>query len=180
MRRKILLPTLLAAGLLVIGCTAEQLASLRGVRKEVADVRTATTQSIDELQIAIADLPPEDPVRVSLEGKVARLKENLAKADKWLPLADAMIKAAEDGDLSDPGLRNAVGALPYGAIALAVIGFGTALLENRKKRQMYDAGKQIVKSVEAVMPVKTDEQKLAMNAVQDESTRKIVAEMKAA
>lgn len=143
----------------MVGCDAYPVEQARADRDAIA-------AGIAQVDAEIAKLPPGDPVRVRYE----KHREDLNHA---LAIADGILRAAESGDLSGLGNIPVVG--PYAGLAVAVGGFVWQFARRVRERK---ALKQVVASVEAAFPEKSPEQKLAMAAVQDETTRRIVHELK--
>jgi hypothetical protein len=169
MKRLILIIVLSFCAAGVTACTSEQL------QRQAAEARkyyAPTTQAVTDLETEIATLPPGDPVRVKAEAK-------LAQAQKYLAILDAIIRAGESGKFDSPELRGAVSAIPYGGLVIGVGGILVAWFQRVQAQKNAKALDQVVAGFDAVMPEKTEQAKLTMSAVQDESTRKLVAVSKA-
>lgn len=125
--------------------------------------RDALVAGIAEIDAEIAKLPEGDPVREKYEAHRAKLQQAVR-------VADAVI--AED----PAKLSEAVQGIPYAGLAVAVGGLLWTLVKRAKERQ---ANRELVRSVESLVPVRTDEQKLMLAGVQSGDTKKIVSDIKA-
>lgn len=180
-RYPFILTLAMAAVGLAAGCSPAQVADLKQVRDEVALSVTEGKASAEQLQAQVKALPPGDPVRRTLEDSIAKVLKYTAEAERRLPLLDAAIRSAESGQV-DPALVTQVSTLPYIgpyaglAFTLGSLAFG--IWQRGQRKQTERAFGQVVKSVDAAMPDKTEAQKTAMAAVQDESTRLLVSKIK--
>ncbi len=181
------LPLVLASvfALNFCGCTAAQIAQAKAARDQTVAARAGADQTIADLKGQIDQLPAGDKLRASLESLLAKAQAGLAQLDKAIPIADGLIHAAETKDPADPTLTAALRTVPYGVyitFALTAIGLLVRNGQLAKTRDslasLWQAFTQTVQSVEAALPTKTPEQKLAMSAVQDESTRQLVDQAK--
>jgi soluble lytic murein transglycosylase-like protein len=170
--------------LFLAGCTTDQLAQYQQIRDEVEVRRVATTQAAADVEAEIAKLPPNDPVRKALEKSVATMNKYVAQADTYLRTADAVVAAAGSGDTS--AVVEAVRSVPVvGQYAGLLALLGTFVYQQikltQKRREgevLVKANEQVVKSVEAAFPIKTEEQKLKLASMQDTQTQAIVTEIK--
>lgn len=158
----VLLAAILGVLTLAIGCTADQLA-------QVQQTRAATTQAVADLEAQAATLPPGDPVRVEIEKTVSKAKDSVAKLD-------AAVAGIANGDLSE--IRKQTEGIPYSGIAISVASLVYGLYQRGQLGKIKTAFTQVVKSVDHALPEPTEAQKLAMSAVQDDATRKLVDEVK--
>ena len=145
-------------GTLFSGCT--------GYTKDDARAdRDAILAALPELDAEIAKLPEGDPVRKTWESKRSVLL-------KGLNVANAVID-------EDPlELREAVKDIPYGSLIVGLGGLAWGLYQRAKRARDRKALTQVVESVEAAFPEKTDEQKLILSSVQDRDTQQTVNALK--
>lgn len=187
----------------VSGCelSPEQMAEYQTQRQRAVDVRNATTQKIADLEQASADvkaelanLPANDPVRPMVERSVKSLDSLVEQAKKSIAVTDrviAGIDAATSGDVSGVGeaIRDIPVVGPYAGLIVLLMGLGKKWYDDSQKKKVItdqqvkldelDAiARQLVKSVEVAMPVKTESDKLKLAAVQDTTTKQFVDAVK--
>jgi hypothetical protein len=184
-----------AAGL--VGCTADQVAALQSRRQQFADSLAATTQATAQVEAEVAKLPANDPVRKVAEAKLVQLRQITDKLNAAIPALDAAIQATQTGNFNDPRISGALSTLPYGqyaALALTLASVVYGLVKRQQATKVADqldevqadlddhahALTQVVLGVEKALPIKTPEQKLAMAAAQDDSTKALVSIIKGA
>lgn len=167
MKRLLLIPVALV--LFAAGCAL----SPAQIDAYKAD-RDALVAVLPQLDAEIAKLPAGDPVRKNYE----KQRQSIAKA---VAIASGLIDSAETGGLS-PELVKAVSDVPvvgkYASLALLLGSVGYGIYQRRQKAKLDKALTQVVRSVDTAFPNKTTDEKLAMAAVQDEDTRKVVSERK--
>jgi len=155
--KRFLLLTLAVIGLTtLVGCTAEQLAQWTATKQKLEDAKAPTTQAVSDLQkqlnslrAEIATLSPDDPVRKATEAKLVKVNESLAAAqvklgqlDGALAAADSAIRSLSTGEPFDPKVTAAVKDIPYGNLALSVIGlvgWGIREIKNAGKAKQAEA-----------------------------------------
>ena len=168
-------PILLLTLALVAGC---ETVNLQDVREEARAVLVASTQAAAELQTDIDKLAQDDPVRKALEKRLADFQRAAVKAQEFVDRADAAIAAIEKGEYDRDSIAGLLKDVPYGGLAASVIGIGFGIWQRMKKKQVARALTQVVNSVEAALPIKTEDQKSKMAAVQDTDTKAMVVAIK--
>jgi hypothetical protein len=165
--RLLLIPAALVLFAAGCGLTAQQVADVKADRDALVAV-------LPQLDAEIAKLPPGDPVRKNYE----KQRQSIARA---VAIASGLIDTADTGGLS-PELVKAVSDVPvvgkYASLALLLGSLGYGIYQRRQKARLDRALTQVVQSVDTAFPNKTVDEKLAMAAVQDEDTRKVVSERK--
>jgi predicted negative regulator of RcsB-dependent stress response len=162
------------------GCDANGRLDVDRLQSELRATTRATTQRVAEARAEIDKLPPDSPDREILETNLAKVTAALAKADEVLRKGDAVVEAVQNGNLQP--LVNATNGIPYAGLVITLGGLGWAWW--KKNQHAGDANAaitalgQVVKSVEAAMPDKSDAVKRAMNEVQDSQTRLLVERIK--
>jgi hypothetical protein len=151
------------------GCvTSEQAAKARTWIATASPVITELEMGVAELKAELATLPPNDPVRKSLESKIDEGEKALALLKKKSALSELVIKAAETGEI-DPALKSELTSLPvvgpYVGILLVAIGFA---VRYRKQRG------ELVDGVNEALPEPTPMQALAFNKPLSPSTQSLV------
>jgi hypothetical protein len=176
----ILLAVWHAAG---VGCRSPQEIAYWQERAREGTNRILKQQSvIDRLELDLDGMADDDPQRPVKEAELVAERDKLARLEEWREDSQRNLDRENKKPPGDP--RNIVipPGTPYADLiglfaagAFAAWGAWEKFNSNRRKR----ANEQIIQSIDRAIPVKTKEQKLVMDAVQDESTRKIVAEIRA-
>ncbi len=175
----------MAIGLLLAGCTSGDLAKLTAARTETVAAVASAKDSEAVLRSQIDALPVSDPVRKTLEPKLAELDSAIARGEQYLPVVDGAIQSAQSGQI-DPAVSAAVSAVPYGSLALAAIGLvwatvkhvqASSALEQHAKTQL--ALKQVVSALDAAVPEPTPAQNGAIAGVLDADVKARVAAVRA-
>jgi hypothetical protein len=103
-----------------------------------------------------------------------------------VPLLDAAIKSAGTGQI-DPALQQAVAAIPYGSLALAVIALIFGIVKHiqagtlsTRGQQTQKAFEQVVGALDAALPSPTPDQQSKVDAVLDTDVKAKVAAARAA
>ena len=176
---------LLAAGVLA-GCSAQDLARLQQAHDDAASVLQQAQAAHDRIQQQLTTLPTNDPVRAALEPQLKKLDEIISKAQSYLPALDGAIQSARAGQI-DPSLQQALGAIPYGSLALAFISVIFGVIKHvqagnliGQQQQTQKAFQQIVSAMDAALPSPTPEQKAKVDGVLDTDVKAKVAAARAA
>jgi hypothetical protein len=179
-QRSRLLSTILLATLLA-GCGAQDLQHLQQARDQTVAALAQAQSAHDQIRQQLATLPADDPVRKRLEPQLARLDQIISKAQSFLPLLDAGIKSAQSGQL-DPSLQQAVSVIPYGSLALALVGVIFGIIKHVQAGNLVDqndqaqkAFQQVVSALDALVPNPTPEQQSKVEAVLDPDVKAKVA-----
>jgi hypothetical protein len=177
--------TILAVSALIAavptGCTADQrqdaATKYADARVKLDAVRAPTTQMIADFEAEAAKLPVGDPARVFIEKNAAATRLRLKQIDDTLAKVDAGVSALQTGDVS--GLTALLGGLPgVGRYASLAVLLGMYLKRTMDAANAQRATEQVIRSVEAAIPEKSEEQKKAMAAVQDANTKALVERIK--
>jgi hypothetical protein len=163
--------------LLIIGCTADQIAKAKQSRDAAQVTVNATTQAVAELKADVAAMPADAPGRDKVLAGIAKGEKIIADAQKAVDTASAAIKSVETGQL-DPALTGSLAGVPYGSyIALAAtLGFG--LYKTVKASNLDDALTKVVHSWEAVGTPLSDSEKAAVAGIQGPDVTALVHEIK--
>jgi hypothetical protein len=164
--------------LLVIGCTADQIAKAKASRDAAQLTVNATTQAVKELKADVAAMPADAPGRDKVLAGITKGEKVIADAQKAVDAATAAINSAESGQL-DPNLAGTLVGVPYGSyIALAAtLGFG--LYKTVKASNLDDALTKVVHSWEAVGSPLSDSEKAAVAGIQGPDVTSLVHDIKA-
>lgn len=175
----------LSAGLLA-GCGAQDLARLQQAHDEAASVLQQAQAAHDKIQQQLTTLPAGDPVRAALEPQLKKLDEIISKAQAYLPALNGAIQSARSGQI-DPSLQQALGAIPYGSLALALFSVIFGVVKHvqagnliGQQQQTQKAFQQIVSAMDAALPNPSPEQKAKVDGVLDTDVKAKVAAARAA
>lgn len=134
---------------LPMGCTQTQLDQAMAETQRARAVLVATTQATGDLQKEIEALPPEDPTRKILEGRLQTMLKRAAQIEAGLRAAEAAITAVQTGDITSPDLKKAVEAFPYGGAALALLTIGATAWKAWKAGKI---ARQLATALDGVTP----------------------------
>jgi hypothetical protein len=157
---------------LLPGC-AQDAANLQAARDQAAATIHQAQTARDQIQQKLTTLPANDPLRAHLQPEIDRLDQIITKADSYLPLLDAAIRSAQSQPV-DPTIQQAVSTIPYGTLAVALIGviFGVVkhfqagtLIDREQNTQK--AFQQLVAAIDTALPAPTPDQKSKMDSVLD-------------
>lgn len=170
---------------LLCGCSAEDVAKLSAARDETAAAVTAAKNAEGVIGAQIAALPATDPVRQALEPQITRLDAIISRGEQFLPVLDGAVKSAQSGQM-DPTLAATASAIPYGSLALAVVGLvwgvvkhvqaGNALGQQQTFQQAFE---QVVDALDSAVPEPTPAQQAAIAGALDANVKARVAAVRA-
>lgn len=161
---------LMLAAALMFGCSTEQLDKAKATVQETRAVYTAATQATTQMSAEIAKLPADDPVRKATEAKIADLNAKAASLEKYIATAEAAIQAAQTGELDQ--LRDAAKDVPYGSLAVGVLGIIIGAWKTYQASKAANAARQLATALDAVTPGETLANP-SVAAALDESTKAI-------
>lgn len=169
----------------MLGCAAQDLARLQTVRDQTTSAITQATQEETTLKQQLAALPANDSVRKTIEPELAKLDAMIARGQQYLPVIDGAISSAQAGQI-DPTLQTAVAAIPYGSLALGVVGVVWGLIKHlqagktaEEGQQVQSAFAQMVQALDAALPQPTAQQTAAISGVLDSSVKARAAAVRA-
>lgn len=110
MKRQTFLCAVCAFSLLVVGCTADQVARLQADQLAAQQTLAATTQATAVAQAALDATPADAPGRAAIADEVAAAQKVEHDAQLALNLATAALNAVQKKDAADPALGAAVSA----------------------------------------------------------------------
>lgn len=144
-RSRAFLFLVLAAALLLPSCTTDT-AQLQQTR-DAANATLAQAQAVDAtLRQQATTRPADDP----LHAQVSKLETVIAQVQSLLPTINAAIAGLNSGAI-DPAVQQALGAVPYGSIALAVASLIFALFKHVQAGNLSVAQQQTQKAFEQVV-----------------------------
>ena len=177
---------LLLSGAMIGGCAAQDVAQLQQARDQTVAALQQAKADHDQIQQQLAALPANDPLRQRLQPQLDKLDQIIAKAQSYLPLVDAALKSAQSGQL-DPTLQQAASAIPYGSLALALVGIVFGVVKHLQagnlvgqQQQTQKAFEQIVSAMDAALPAPSPDQKAKVDAVLDTDVKAKVAAVRQA
>lgn len=157
---------------IVVGCelTPEQKSQVQTQLDTLKQERNATTQAIAQTQEQLKQIPDNDPQKAQVAALLAKLQDNVVKFDKLIAGGQLVLTNPTP---SNPGLDAvALSAGPWGILGLAVLRLGWTEYDRWRKT---NAITQTVKALDQ-SPL-TPEQKLALEAKQDVSTKALVTKI---
>jgi hypothetical protein len=170
------LAAVLAVLVLVTGCK-----NLRDAAQTTIDQLTPIVDSgqvvVANLQEAISQLDPSDPVRKALEEKLAKTQAVLSQANAKIKLAQSVLKSIESGEVS-PDLYKALALVPYGTYIGLALSIGVGFYKSGQASKLKDAVGKIVEAWEAVGPELSAEDKAKARAIQGEKVTALVHDIK--
>lgn len=182
--RSITCAALLCVALFLPGC-AQDAANLQQARDATAVTLQQAQAARDQVQQQLSALPADDPVRKTLQPQIDKLDQIITKAQTYLPLLDAALKQSQSQSI-DPSVQAAVGAIPYGSLALALFSVIVAVVKHMQagnligqQEQSQKAFQQIVQALDAALPNPSPEQKAKVDAVLDTDVKARVAAVRA-
>jgi hypothetical protein len=129
---------------------------------------------IERAKVTRDTLPPDSDARAAVDALIE-------EGEKKLPLLDASIRSAEQGQI-DPALTAELRKIPvvgpYADLILGLGVFGYALVQRRRRQQADKALGQLAKGVDEVLPEPSESQRLAMGNAMDEDTKALVEKAK--
>ena len=178
MKKKLLfvLAPLLLLGVVVAGCAAT-VQQIEAVRDVAVDVQQNAQEVANAIEADLAKLPPNDPIRKSMEEKLVKVRAFLADMDTQLANVNAALAAFKKGELA-PELAALLGVVPYGTyigLALSVF-FG--IKKTLEKNQTMDALTRVVQSWEQVGAELTTEEKAKAYEIQGPAATTLVHQIK--
>jgi len=172
---------ILVLATLLTGCGAQDLQHLQQAHDQTVAALAQAQSAHDQIQQQLTTLPADDPVRKQLEPQLAKLDQIITKAQSFLPLLDAGIKSAQSGQL-DPSLQQAASVIPYGSLALALVGVIFGIIKHVQAGNLVDqndqtnkAFQQVVSALDAIVPNPTPEQQTKVDSVLDGDVKAKVA-----
>jgi hypothetical protein len=179
-----ILPILLA-GLLPAGCAAQDQQQLQAATDQANATLTQAKVEQAALQKQLTTLPADDPTRKQLEPQLARLEQVIAQIQSALPLLDAAIKSTGTGQI-DPSVQQAVSAIPYGTVALALASILFGIIKHvqaanlsQQEQQSQKAFAQIVTALDTALPAPTAEQQAKVEGALDSDVKAKLAAARA-
>jgi len=177
---------LLTGALLLAGCTAQDLAQLQQAHDQAVTTLDQAQTAQKQITQQITTLPANDPVRQALQPKLDQLNQVIVQIQAYVPLLDAAIKSVGTGQI-DPTLQQAVSAIPYGSLALAVVALIFGIVKHiqagtlsTQGQQAQKAFEQVVGALDAALPSPTPDQQSKVDAVLDTDVKAKVAAARAA
>ena len=169
--------------LLLAGCSAQDLATLQQSRDQTAAALADAQAAQARVQQSLATRPADDPVRQQVAPELTKLQTTIGQLQSVLPAIDAAMKSASANTAQlDPSVQQAVGAIPYGSLALAALAliFGTikhvqAGNLSDQAGQAQKAFQQIVAALDAVLPNPTADQQMKVEAALDSDVKSALA-----
>lgn len=159
--RSFLLLVSLSPLLLVCPSCTEDALNLQSAHDQAAATLQEAQSDRDRIRRELTALPPDDPVRKALAPQLDRLDQLIAKTQAYLPLLEAAAQSMQSQPI-DPALAQALAAVPYGSLALALLGItvGAAkhlqsarlLAQHQQSQKAFD---QIVQALAAPFPAAT-------------------------
>jgi hypothetical protein len=171
----------ICASIFLGGCTAQDLQQLQQARTQAVATLDQAQTAQSQIQKQLTTLPASDPARQQLEPKLEKLDALITQIQTYVPVLDGAIRSLGTGQV-DPTLQQAAAVIPYGSLALAVIGVVFGVIKHVQAGNLTDqeaqsqkAFEQIVSALDAALPVPTPEQKAAVDAVLDTDVKAKVA-----
>ena len=168
------------------GCTAQDIDKLQQARDQTVAVLQQASDAQAQIQQQLTTLPANDPLRQRLGPQLQKLDEIVSKAQAYVPVLDAAIKSAQGGQI-DPSLQQAVSVIPYGSLAVAVIGVIFGIIKHiqagsliDQQQQTQKAFEQVVSAMDAALPTPSPEQQAKVAGVLDTDVKAKVAAARAA
>jgi hypothetical protein len=166
------------------GC-AQDAANLQEARAQTATVLQQAQSTRNQLQQQLTTRPADDPLRSHLQPEIDQLDQVITKADAYLPLLDAAIRSAQSQPI-DPQIQQAVSVIPYGSLAVALIGIVFGVIKHvqannlvDQQQQVQKAFDQLVTAIDTALPAPTADQKSKMETVLDADVKAKVAASRA-
>lgn len=159
----------------------------------LAQAHAATTTLVQDAQSTRATLaaklstmPASDPSRSNVQSQLNQLDQIISTAQTALPKLDAAAAATAQPAI-DPAIVQAAGAIPYGSLAVAVIGLIFGIVKHiqngnlvEKTQDAEKAFEQVVGALDAALPSPTPDQQAKVNAVLDSDVKAKVAAVRTA
>ena len=172
---------LIVGSLGLAGCGAKDLQDLQQASEQATTVITQASAARTQVQKQLTTLPADDPIRQRLEPQLAALDKIVTQAQSYLPAIDAALKSAQSGQI-DPSLQQAVAAIPYGSLALALVGVVFGAVKHVKagtlvdqQQQTQKAFEQVVTALDAALPTPTPDQQAKLEGVLDTDVKAKIA-----
>lgn len=169
----------------MLGCAAQDVARLQAVRNQTSSAITQAALEESSLKQQLAALPANDPVRKAIEPELVKLDALIARGQQYLPVIDGAISSARAGQI-DPNLQTAVAAIPYGSLALGVVGIAWGLIKHlqagktaEEGQQVQSAFAQMVQALDAALPQPNAQQTAAVASVLDSDVKARAAVVRA-
>jgi hypothetical protein len=166
------------------GC-AQDAPNLQSARNQAAATIHDAQTARDQLQQKLTTLRADDPLRAHLQPEIDQLDQIITRADSYLPLLDAAIRSAQSQPI-DPTVQQAVSTIPYGTLAVALIGVVFGVVRHLQANSLVDkeqntqrAFEQLVAAVDTALPTPTADQKSKMDSVLDADVKAKVAAARA-
>jgi hypothetical protein len=176
---------LLLGAMLLTGCTAQDLAQLQQAHDQAVATLGEAQTAQKQITQQITTLPANDPARQALQPRLDQLNQVIAQVQAYVPVLDAAIKSAGTGQI-DPTLQQAVAAIPYGSLALAVVALIFGIIKHiqagtlsQQGQQTQKAFEQVVGAMDAALPAPTPDQQSKVDAVLDTDVKAKVAAARA-
>jgi high-affinity Fe2+/Pb2+ permease len=172
---------IICASIFLVGCTAQDLQQLQQARTQAVATLDQAQTAQSQIQKQLTTLPASDPLRQQLEPKLEKLDALITQIQTYVPVLDGAIRSLGTGQ-PDPALQQAAAVIPYGSLALALIGVVFGVIKHVQAGNLSDqeaqtqkAFEQIVSALDAALPTPTPEQKAAVDAVLDTDVKAKVA-----
>lgn len=180
---RLIVATVLCVGFLG-GCAAQDAASLTEAQSQAAALAQDAGAVRNQVQARLTTMPATDPQYTRLETELNQLDAIVAKAQAYAPLVSAAVQSQTTQTI-DPTLQQAIAALPYGSIALAVLSVVFALVKHvqagqlvNQQQQTQKAFEQVVGALDAAMPEPTADQQAKVAAVLDSDVKAKIAALR--
>ena len=167
--RTTLLSCILALSLLT-GC-ADDATSLAQAHATATTLVQDAQSTRATLAAKLSTLPASGPSRANVQSQLNQLDQIISAAQTSLPKLDAAA-AATTQPVIDPAIVQAAGAIPYGSLAVAVIGLIFGIVKHIQNGNLVEktddaekAFEQVVGALDAALPSPTPEQQAKVNAV---------------
>ena len=145
--------------LLPLACV-EDATDLQSARDQAASTLDQARARESTLSHQLSTLPANDPLRLKLQPQLDRLDQFITSIQQELPKLDAALQSAKTASQPpDPTLTQAVSAIPYGSLALALLGLTIGVGKHvqasnllSKHQQSQKAFTQIVEALDSLLP----------------------------
>ena len=146
---------------------------------------TTLVQNAQATRTAVATklstMPATDPARPTLQIQLDKLDQLISQTQQSLPAFDAAAKSSNQPAI-DPAIVQAAGVVPYGSLAVALLGLLFGVIKQVQNGNLVDkqqnaekAFEQIVGALDAALPTPTPDQQARVNAVLDTDVKAKVA-----
>jgi hypothetical protein len=138
------------------------------------------------LAAKLSTMPASDPSRANVQSQLNQLDQIISTVQTALPKLDAAAAATTQPAI-DPAIVQAAGAIPYGSLAVAVVGLIFGIVKHIQNGNLVEktadaekAFEQVVGALDAALPSPTPDQQAKVNAVLDSDVKAKVAAVRTA